>query len=61
MKKIKGHISTVGPQVNTFQGKRGHCSSQILKVSYKFPNPNNVQVKTIGPLVDMLRISLRGI
>ena len=32
----------------------------ILKVAYTFTNPNNVHVKKIGPLLDMLHISLGG-
>ena len=46
--------------------KKAHRSSMIFKVWYTFPNQKiniviKTQVKTIEPLLDMLRISLRGI
>ena len=68
MKKIKGHFWSPSnrphpspPANKTFSRfQKGLWSRHVLKVQYTFTKTINGK-SSIGPLLDMLRISLRGI
>ena len=65
MKDIFDHVRPsvylVRPLIEHVERKKGHISIMNLNVQYTNAKTNNVSVATIGPLSDMLRISLRDI